>query len=126
MGQVGIQSALKSSMRPSLRAALESQLQEYDVIASEARALAASRGWDLPELEPAAKGITYLVTRSRLAFGDTDSKIAGMLIQGNTRGMIVGLKNMHRMPRKDSQVMTLSQRLVDCQAANIRQMQGFL
>ena len=126
MGQVGIQSALKASMRPSLRAALESQLQEYDVIASEARALAASRGWDLPELEPAAKGITYLVTRSRLAFGDTDSKIAGMLIQGNTRGMIVGLKNMHRMPRKDSQVMTLSQRLVDCQAANIRQVQGFL
>ena len=32
MGQTGIRSALNVTMRPALRKALESQLQEYDAI----------------------------------------------------------------------------------------------
>ena len=48
MGQVGIRSILDTSMRPSLRKALESQLQEYDSIETQAHALASQRGWDLP------------------------------------------------------------------------------
>ena len=67
-----------------------------------------------------------MTARTRLAFGNTDSKIAGMMIQGSTRGMIVGLKNMHQLTKPDPQVTTLSQRLIDCENANIRQMQGFL
>ena len=49
-----------------------------------------------------------------------------MMIQGNTRGMIKGLKNLHRMTTKDERVQILSQKLLDCENANIRQMHGFL
>lgn len=45
MGQVGIRSVLNASMRPGLRKALESQLQEYDSIESQAHAIAGQRGW---------------------------------------------------------------------------------
>ena len=126
MGQVGIRSALSTAMRPTLRKALESQLQEYDAIESEAHAIASQRGWELQDLRPAIRCMTDLTTRVRLSRGNTDSKIAGMMIQGNTRGMITGLKNLHQFNRQDTRIQLLSQKLLDSETANIRQMQGFL
>ena len=119
MGQVGIRSVLDSNMRPTLRNALESQLREYDCIAS-------SRGWQVPELDPMVRTMADMMTRMRLTGGNTDSKIAGMMIQGNTRGMIKGLKDLHQFSRQDHILRSLSQKLLDCETANIRQMQGFL
>ena len=126
MGQIGIRSVLDTSMRPGLRKALESQLQEYDSIESEAHSIASQRGWELPELDPAKRVMTDMMTRMKLSRGNSDSKIADMMIQGNTQGMIKGLKNLHQFPETDTQISTLSQKLLDCETANIRQMQGFL
>ena len=126
MGQIGIRSVLDTAMRPTLRKALESQLQEYDTIESEAHSIASSRGWEVPELDPVVRTMSDMMTRMKLTGGNTDSKIAGMMIQGNTRGMISGLKNLHQFNKQDLQIRTLSQRLLDCEKANNRQMQGFL
>lgn len=126
MGQIGIRSVLETSMRPGLRKALESQLHEYDAIETEAYAIASQRGWELPELDPAKRFLVDRTTRMKLNRRNTDSKIADMMIQGNTKGMIKGLKNLHQFPEQDGQVSILSQRLLDCETANIRQMQGYL
>lgn len=126
MGQIGIRSVLNATMRPTLRKALESQLQEYDSIESEAHCIASSRGWQVPELDPAVRTMADMMTRMKLTGGNTDSKIAGMMIQGNTKGMIKGLKNLHQYNKQDHLVKALSQKLLDCENANIRQMQGFL
>lgn len=126
MGQVGIRSVLDASMRPGLRKALESQLQEYDSIETEAHAIAFQRGWEVKELDPGVRFLSDMMTRVKLNRRNTDSKIADMMIQGNTKGMIKGLKNIHQFPDQDDQVSTLSQKLLDCETANIRQMQTFL
>ena len=126
MGQVGIRSILDTSMRPGLRKALESQLQEYDSIETEAHSIATQRGWELQELDPAVRMMADMMTRMKLSGRNTDSKIAGMMIQGNTRGMIKGLKNIHQFAGQDEQLQILSRKLLDCENANIRQMQTFL
>lgn len=126
MGQVGIRSVLDTSMRPSLRKALESQLREYDSIETEAHTIASQRGWELEELDPGVRMMTDMMTRMKLHGRNTDSKIADMMIQGNTKGMVKGLKNLHQFPSSDSQVQMVSQKLLDCETANIRQMQGYL
>lgn len=126
MGQTGIRSVLDTSMRPSLRKALESQLREYDSIETEAHTIASQRGWELKELDPGVRMMTDMMTRMKLRGRNTDSKIADMMIQGNTRGMVKGLKNLHQFPSSDSQVQMVSQKLLDCETANIRQMQGYL
>lgn len=126
MGQIGIRSVLDSSMEPRLRDALESQLREYDSIETEAHRIAMYRGWELPELDPAIRFMAETMTRMKLAGRNTDSKIAGMMIQGNTRGMITGLKNLHQFSQFDEPIQVLSQKLLDCENANIRQMQDFL
>lgn len=126
MGQIGIRSVLDTSMRPGLRKALESQLHEYDSIETEAHAIATQRGWELPELDPAVRFMADMSVRMKLNGKNTDSKIAGMMIQGNTKGMIKGLKNLHQFGGQDEQIGILSQKLLDCETANIRQMQGYL
>ena len=126
MGQIGIRSMLDTSMRPGLRKALESQLHEYDSIELEAHSIATQRGWDMDDLDPAIRFMTDMMTRVKLTGRNTDSKIAGMMIQGNTRGMIKGLKNIHQFAGQDEQIHILSQKLLDCETANIRQMQGYL
>jgi hypothetical protein len=49
-----------------------------------------------------------------------------MMIQGNTRGIIKGFKNLNQFPPTDQQVSALAQRLIDIEEANNRQLQGFL
>ena len=126
MGQIGIRTVLDRTMRPGLRKALESQLQEYDSIESEAHTIAGQRGWELAELDPAVRMIADMMTRMKLMGGNTDSKIAGMMIQGNTRGMITEIKNIHQFNQPDVQVQALAQKLIDSEITNIRQMQSFL
>lgn len=126
MGQIGIRCVLKAPLQASLRSALRSQLQEYDAIEQEAHALASNRGWELEELDPAVKIMSRAMTRSMLSFGNVNSKAAAMMINGNTRGMIKSLKNLHQFNHSDERVCSLSQKLLDCETANIRQMQGFL
>ena len=126
MGQVGILSVMDAAMKPDLQKALKSQLQEYDAIESQAHALASHHGWELPELSQATRIMSDMMSRMQLSYGRSDSKIADMMIIGNTRGMVKGLKNMHHWKEHDSQIENLSQKLIDTEVANIRQMKPFL
>ena len=126
MGQTGIRCVLKLPLRSTLRTALKEQLKEYDSIEQEAQSIASSRGWTLEELDPTVKSMAKMVTRTRLSFGNVNSKVAAMMIQGNTRGIIKGYKNIHQLYESDERVSTLTQKLLDCESANVKQMQGFL
>lgn len=126
MGQIGIRSVLDTGMKADLREVLEAQLREYDAIETEAHSLASQRGWELKDLDPAVRFMADRMTRVRLTGRNVDSKIAGMMIQGNTKGVIKGLKNLHQYTGPDIPVRVLSQKLLDCETANIRQMQLFL
>ena len=126
MGQIGIRSVLNTPLRANLTDALRSQLREYDAIEREALELAEARGWTLKQLDPAIKTMTNMMTKTRLKFGDSSSKAAAMMIQGNTRGMIKGYKNLNQYPVTDERISKLAQKLLDCEKENIQQMQGFL
>ena len=126
MGQVGIRCVMHESMGPKLRGALRSQLQEYDKIEQEAHAIAGSNGWTLPELPQSTKIMSTMMGRMKMRFGNSDSKIADMMIQGNTKGMVTSLKDQHRLSSSDERVCALSQKLLECESANIQQMTPFL
>ena len=98
MGQIGIRSVMDRAVRTDFKKALKSQLAEYDTVETEAHAIASARGWELKEVNPAIRSMSEAMARMRLSFGGNDSKIAAMMIRGNTRGMIIGLKDQHRFP----------------------------
>ena len=126
IGQVEIRSVLDTSLGSGLRSALEVQLREYDSIETEAHTIALQRGWELPELDPGRRFLKDRLTRMKLNGRNTDSRIADILILGNTKGMIQGLRSLHQFDGQDHQIRILSQKLLDCETAHIRQMQGFL
>ncbi len=126
LSQTGIRTALDTPMSQNLRKVLETQLKEYDSIEYEALEIAASRGWELRDIEPATKLMTRISTRAQLLGGNTESRLAAMRINGCTKGMILGLQQLHRAVLPDPRVENLSLKLLDSENANIRQMQGFL
>ena len=126
MGQVGIRSVMPYAARADLKKALASQLKEYDEIEREVYSIASSRGLDVKELDPMTKMMSKAYAHTNLSFGNIDSKIAAMMIQGNTRGIIKNLKSQHHGRKDDTAVSSLLQKLLDCEKANIQQMQGFV
>ena len=126
MGQIGIRSILNAPLRSNLKDALRSQLREYDAIEREALNLAAIKGWKLKELNPAVKRMTNMMTKTKLSYGDPTSKAAAMMIQGNTKGIIKGYRNLNQFAAPDERITHLSRKLLDCEKENIQLMQGFL
>jgi hypothetical protein len=126
MGQIGIRSALDTAAGPELCKAMQSQLKEYDAIEQQATTLAKANHWDLKQVDPAVRAMANLSVKMRLQFGNVNSNLAAMMIQGNTRGLIVVLKDLHQTRQPDAEVAALTQKLLDTQQANISQMQGFL
>lgn len=126
MGQTGIRSVDTLPLRSDLMTALHVQLKEYDEFEKKTLALAEKKGWVLDDLHPMVKAMAKATTRTKLSYGNVDSKTAAMMIQGNTRGMIKGLRNLHACDPVDPEVKALCQNLLDCEKDNIKQMQGFL
>ena len=126
MGQIGIRSVLNNTNDEEMRAALQSQMKEYDTIEKEALNIATSRGWELKNLDPSIKMMANMMTKMRLSYGNSTSKAAAMMVNGNTRGMIKGLKNLHNFEGSDNRITNLTQKLITCEEENIRQMQRFI
>lgn len=126
MGQIGIRSILNTPLRSGMKEALRSQLREYDTIERQALNLASARGFEPEQLDPAIKYMSNMMTKTRLRFGNTSSKAAAMMIQGNTRGVIKGYKNLNQFYEPDEEVTALARKLLNCEQTNIEQMQGFL
>ena len=126
MGQIGIRSVLRQPLNTELKQALVSQRQEYDSIETEAHRIANAYGYTPKELNPAVRKMTDSMTSMRLMYGDIDSKSAAMMIQGNTRGLIKGLKNLHHYNQDNKDIVSLANKLLDTEEENVRQMQRFV
>ncbi len=126
MGQIGIRSILKTPLKASFQAVLKDQLRQYDNIEQEAKAIASSRGWEMDSLSYSIIPMTNAMVRAHLSFGNANSKAAAMMINGNTRGIIKGVKNLHAISSSDERVSNLCQKLLDYEKEGIRNLQEFL
>ena len=126
MGINGINVVMDKASQPALRQALKVQRREYSSIEQQAKLLAQQKGYKIDQLKPITRKMGALMSKGQLMMGEPNSKIAGMMIQGNTRGMILSLKNMRRCDCPDPQVADLSQKLLDTEKNNIVSMQGFV
>lgn len=126
MGQTGIRCVISRAINPDLKKELKDQLQEYDSLEKETLSLAKNKGLTLKDLNPALETMSSMMSWIQLLGGEVDSKIAGMLIQGNTRGMILGMKNLRKAQKTDPQVRDLAQRVLNQENMNIHKSQPYL
>ena len=126
MGINGINVVMDKTRQPALRQALKVQRREYSDIEQQAKLLAQRKGYKIDQIKPITRRIGAMMSKGQLLVGEPDSKIAGMMIQGNTRGMILSLKNMRRCDQPDQQVAELAQKLLETEKHNIDSMEGFV
>lgn len=126
MGQTGIRCVMDYADSESLQKALKISLDAYDDIEKQALALAEERDLHVSELAPVAKSMSSMMSKMKLQYGDTQSKIADMMILGNTRGIIKGIRNRHQWECDDEALNSLSQKLLDYESENISEMKKFL
>ncbi len=126
MGQLGIRSVEKYARNEHLKDVLLQQLQKYDRIETKAHRICAERGWKVRELNPALRKTAEWMAHSRLAGKEKDTKIAGMMIRGNTQGIITGTKNLNKNPQTDPKITELAHQLLNCEKENLTQMETFL
>lgn len=126
MGQSGIDCVLDQVENSQLRQQLLYQRSEYDQFEQQAKQIAAAHGWCLKDICPATVKMSQLVSRMKLMGNHEDSKIADMMIQGNTKGMIQGLKDLHRCRQVEPDVGRYAKNLIDTETANIQKTQPFL
>ena len=121
MGQCGIRCVQERANGPQLQQVLADQLREYDGIEKQAYALATQKGWLMEPLDSSVERMSSMMAKMQLLGNHTDSKIAKMLVQGNTRGMIKGYKNLHHCSNIDTSVNEIAHKLLACEQENIRQ-----
>lgn len=126
MGQSGIRCVMENAVGTKLKAELKDQLRQYDALEKKALNLAKNHGIKLKNLNPAIETMSSMMAKAQLLGGERDSKIAGMLIQGNTRGMIQGMKNLRKATQISPDVRDLAQRILNYENINIQKSQPFL
>ena len=126
MGQDGITSVLRYSRDPSLRQALERQKREYRELQASAGDMLRSRGVQPDGVGAAAKLSSELMSAMKTMVDHSSTKIAEMMIQGNTMGLTKGLRNLHSYHGKDVRVRELAHKLLATEEANIVQMKPYL
>ena len=126
MGQSGIRCIMENAIHPGLKSELRDQLKEYDALEKQTLATAKVHGLKLKNLSSAVQTMSSLIAKAQLIGGERDSKIAGMLIQGNTRGMIQGMKNLRKAAKASADVKELAQRILNRENINIQKAQPFL
>lgn len=112
---------LKAAASHDLKCCLNAQLAEFDQLESRIQTIAAQRGWDLPELQPADKWSAAFGFRCR-----KDTKIAEHLIRMHTDYATKLLKTYNRLGAGDIQISDICRRFLDCSISGIRKLQPFL
>ena len=118
MGCSGIRAVLPEAQNPAMQSALRSQWKEYDSIYAEADRLLRERGVRLSGVNPLAKYGSMLTAKLRVRSSrNTTARIAEMLVQGNTRGMVKSMQNLRAMGVLDPKVSSLTTRLLQTEQA---------
>ena len=127
MGSFGIKTVLGETTDRQFRAALRQQLAEYEELSGEAAQLLHDHGIKPKNVPPIAKAGAAMSSMMKVrSSADPTSKIAELMLQGNTRGMIKSMHNIRTMGVLDPKVSSLSNRLLQTEQANIDQMKQYL
>ena len=127
MGAYGIRAVMEETGNPELYKELKAQLTEYEKIYEEADALLQDRGGKAENVSPMAKMSSSMSAKMKIRMSkNPNAKVAELMMQGNTKGMIKSIHNSRTMGVLDPKVSGLSNRLLQTEQANIDTLKTFL
>ena len=126
MGIKGLQDVEGRIQDESMRRAVRRQTAEYEKIARESGEMLRGKG-----CEPEDPGVMAQLSAEVMSAAKTfptasSSRIAEMVIQGNTMGITKGTKHLNDYAGDDRRVRALAERLIATEQDNVEQMKQFL
>ena len=125
MGCDGIH-AVEEHARQEMRTELMRELSEYVEIRGEADTLIQQKGDKPAGAGAMAKMSASMMSAGQLAMDDSRSRIAEMMIQGTTMGIVKTIRHIRDYEGDDPAVRKLAQKLLDTQEKNVEKMKAFL
>ena len=126
MGIKGLKDVEGQIHEEPLREAVGRQVAEYRKISREAGELLRSYGEEPNDVGLVARISSEVMSAAKTFPAASSSKIAEMVIQGNTMGITKGTKHLNDYAGDDRQVRALAQRLIATEQDNVEQMKRFL
>lgn len=126
MGVDGLRDVEPMVHENALHSALARQMKEYQCIAGCAGRMLEERGEQAVTPSPMARLSAEIMASAKTMLDSSSSKIAEMIIQGNTMGITKGTKHLNDYNGNDRRVKALAQKLIATEQANVEQMKAFL
>ena len=126
MGRQGIFDVLGYAKDETFRQALNAQMNEYKDLANRSGELLYERGEQPKEIGTMAKVSSEVMSTVKTLSDHSPSKIAEMMIQGNTMGITKSTKCLNDYTGTDPGVRKLADCLLKTEQANVEQMKKYL
>ena len=126
MGIEGLRDVEDRIRDQALHRAVRQQIAEYREISRQSGELLRARGEEPEEPDLMARVSSEVMSTAK-TFPEADpSKIAEMVIQGNTMGITRGTRHLNDYAGDDPKVKALARRLISTEQDNVEQMKQFL
>lgn len=126
MGIQGIETVQPITDSLPLQRALQQQKSEYEELNRQAAAYMQKRGIAIRPINPLVRYSSHVMARTQLMQDRSPSKIAELMIRGNTTGMVKSIRNLHEYNLSDTDAAELTDKLLQTERNNIEQMKPFL
>ena len=126
MGCRGINDVKHYSNTADMARALRSQNMEYGHIYHNAYNMLRNMGGESSHVHPFVATMARVKVKRDMRADGSDSRIAEMMIKGNSMGVQKIARRMRQYSGKNKEVTALADKLMETQQANIESMKSFL
>ena len=126
MGIEGLEDVAPRIHDEALKKAVSSQIKEYREITNTSSELLRGLGETPNDPGAMAKISSEVMSAVETMMDDSPSKIAEMVIRGNTMGVTKSIKHLNDYSGDDLKVKRLAEKLIATEEANVEQMKSFL
>lgn len=126
MGISGLSAIIPHTKDDALLHALKQQTAEYKTLSEKSGTLLRAQNQNPKNPNIMAKLSAEVMSTAKTLVDSSASKIAEMVIQGNTMGITAITRNLNAYDGGDAQIRGLAETLLKTQQANVEQMKHFL
>lgn len=126
MGMQSIPQLMEETTDDSFKNSLREQQSEFQKIAASAEGMMTEKEVKPKEISAMSKFSAYMMTEMKTMTDKSTSKMAEMMIQGNTMGMTKIIRNMREHQEADATASSLAKKLLKTTENNIKSMKDYL
>lgn len=126
MGRSAAEHVLKLVHNDTLAATVKEQRDDYNHAYESAAQILMESRHEEPKPKTAAKVMTAVSTEMQNMMDPSSSKIAQMMIQGNTMGITTITKQLHQYEAGKEEIVQLARKQIEMEQNNIENLKKFL